>query len=450
MGLLSGPQTRDLRAAYEGIAIMGIHQELTERTRAVLPSWLALYYDEPIAIDRGEGRTVWDLEGNEYLDFFGGILTTMTAHSLPEVTAAINEQAAKVLHTSTLYLNQPMVELAEMVVEMSGIPDAKVFFTPSGTEANDAAMLLATAYRKSNQVLALRNSYHGRSFTAIALTSHRAWSPTGYSGLNVHYVQGPYKVRSPYRELDDAAFIDAAVEDLRQVIDMMTSGDVACMIVEPIQGVGGFATPPDGFFGAFKEVLDEYGILFVSDEVQTGWGRTGHHLWGYEAHGLTPDILTFAKGIGNGLAIGGVVARREIMDCIGANSISTFGGNPLAAAGALANLRYLVENDLQGNALKTGAQLYEALLPVCDETPWILELRGRGLMLAIETVKPGTLEPDEDRAGRLLEECKNRGLLVGKGGLYGNVVRIAPPMTVTEIEIETASQIIAESVSVID
>lgn len=450
MGLLSGPQTRDLRAAYEGIAIMGIHQELTERTRAVLPSWLALYYDEPIAIDRGEGRTVWDLEGNEYLDFFGGILTTMTAHSLPEVTAAINEQAAKVLHTSTLYLNQPMVELAEMVVEMSGIPDAKVFFTPSGTEANDAAMLLATAYRKSNQVLALRNSYHGRSFTAIALTSHRAWSPTGYSGLNVHYVQGPYKVRSPYRELDDAAFIDAAVEDLRQVIDMMTSGDVACMIVEPIQGVGGFATPPDGFFGAFKEVLDEYGILFVSDEVQTGWGRTGHHLWGYEAHGLTPDILTFAKGIGNGLAIGGVVARREIMDCIGANSISTFGGNPLAAAGALANLRYLVENDLQGNALKTGAQLYEALLPVCDETPWILELRGRGLMLAIETVKPGTLEPDEGRAGRLLEECKNRGLLVGKGGLYGNVVRIAPPMTVTEIEIETASQIIAESVSVID
>ncbi|MDK1010386.1 MAG: aspartate aminotransferase family protein [Actinomycetota bacterium] len=429
---------------------MGIHQELTERTRAVLPSWLALYYDEPIAIDRGEGRTVWDLEGNEYLDFFGGILTTMTAHSLPEVTAAINEQAAKVLHTSTLYLNQPMVELAEMVVEMSGIPDSKVFFTPSGTEANDAAMLLATAYRKSNQVLALRNSYHGRSFTAIALTSHRAWSPTGYSGLNVHYVQGPYKVRSPYRELDDAAFIDAAVEDLRQVIDMMTSGDVACMIVEPIQGVGGFATPPDGFFGAFKEVLDEYGILFVSDEVQTGWGRTGHHLWGYQAHGLTPDILTFAKGIGNGLAIGGVVARREIMDCIGANSISTFGGNPLAAAGALANLRYLVENDLQGNALKTGAQLYEALLPVCDETPWILELRGRGLMLAIETVKPGTLEPDEDRAGRLLEECKNRGLLVGKGGLYGNVVRIAPPMTVTEIEIETASQIIAESVSVID
>jgi len=429
---------------------MGIHQQLTERTRAVMPSWLALYYDEPIAIDRGEGRTVWDLEGNEYLDFFGGILTTMTAYSLPEVTAAINEQAAKVLHTSTLYLNEPMVELAEMVAEMSGIPDAKVFFTPSGTEANDAAMLLATSFRRSNQVLALRNSYHGRSFTAVALTSHRAWSPTGYSGLNVQYVQGPYKVRSPYKDLADDAFVDAAVEDLQQVIDMMTSGDVACMIAEPIQGVGGFATPPDGFFRRFKEVLDDYGILFVSDEVQTGWGRTGEHMWGYEAHGITPDIMTFAKGIGNGLSIGGVVARAEIMDCIGANSISTFGGNPLVSAGALANLKYLIEHDLQGNSLKQGSRLYESLLPVTEETPWILELRGKGLMLAIETVEPGSIEPDGARAGRLLEECRKRGLLIGKGGLYGNVLRIAPPMSVTEDEIDTAAEIIADSVSAID
>lgn len=429
---------------------MGIHQQLTERTRAVLPSWLALYYDEPIAIDRGEGRSVWDLEGNEYLDFFGGILTTMTAHSLPEVTAAINEQAAKVLHTSTLYLNQPMVELAEMVAEMSGIPDAKVFFTPSGSEANDAAILLATSYRKSNQVLALRNSYHGRSFTAIALTAHRSWSPTGYTGLNVQYVQGPYKIRSPYRDLDDDAFIDAAVDDLHQVIDMMTSGDVACMIAEPIQGVGGFATPPNGFFKRFKEVLDEYGILFVSDEVQTGWGRTGEHMWGYQAHGITPDIMTFAKGIGNGLSIGGVVAPAEIMDCIGANSISTFGGNPLVSAGALANLRYLMEHDLQGNALKQGSRLYESLLPVTDETPWILELRGKGLMLGIETVEPDSDTPDAARAGRLLEECRRRGLLIGKGGLYGNVLRVAPPMTVTEQEIDTASEIIADSVSAID
>lgn len=429
---------------------MGIHSELTARTRAVMPSWLALYYDEPIAIDRGEGRTVWDLEGNEYLDFFGGILTTMTAYSLPEVTAAINEQAAKVLHTSTLYLNEPMIELAEMVAEMSGIPDAKVFFTPSGSEAIDAAMLLATSFRRSNQVLALRNSYHGRSFTAIALTAHRSWSPTGFSGLNVQFVQGPYKVRSPYKDLPDDAFVDAAVADLRQVIDMMTSGDVACLIAEPIQGVGGFATPPDGFFGKFKEVLDEYGILFVSDEVQTGWGRTGEHMWGYQAHGITPDILTFAKGIGNGLSIGGVVARAEIMDCIGANSISTFGGNPLVAAGALANLRYLIEHDLQGNALKQGSRFYEALLPVVEEMPWILEIRGKGLMLALETVESGSIDPDTARASRLLEECRERGLLLGKGGLYGNVLRIAPPLSVTEQEIDTAVGILTDAIKAID
>jgi len=415
-----------------------------------MPSWLALYYDEPIAIDRGEGRTVWDLEGNEYLDFFGGILTTMTAYSLPEVTAAINEQAAKVLHTSTLYLNEPMIELAEMVAEMSGIPDAKVFFTPSGSEAIDAAMLLATSFRRSNQVLALRNSYHGRSFTAIALTAHRSWSPTGFSGLNVQFVQGPYKVRSPYKDLPDDAFVDAAVADLRQVIDMMTSGDVACLIAEPIQGVGGFATPPDGFFGKFKEVLDEYGILFVSDEVQTGWGRTGEHMWGYQAHGITPDILTFAKGIGNGLSIGGVVARAEIMDCIGANSISTFGGNPLVAAGALANLRYLIEHDLQGNALKQGSRFYEALLPVVEEMPWILEIRGKGLMLALETVESGSIDPDTARASRLLEECRERGLLLGKGGLYGNVLRIAPPLSVTEQEIDTAVGILTDAIRAID
>ena len=429
---------------------MGIHQELTERTRAVMPEWLALYYKEPIAIDRGVGRTVWDLEGNEYLDFFGGILTTMTAYSLPEVTAAINEQAAKVLHTSTLYLNEPMIELAELVAELSGIRDARVFFTPSGTEANDAAMLLATTYRRSNQVLALRNSYHGRSFTAIALTSHRSWSPTGYSGLNVQYVQGPYKARSPFKDLDDAAFIEAAVTDLRQVIDMMTSGDVAAMIAEPIQGVGGFATPPDGFFKAFKDVLDEYGILFVSDEVQTGWGRTGEHMWGYQAHDITPDMITFAKGLGNGLSIGGVVASADIMNCIGANSISTFGGTPLVSAGALANLKYLLEHDLQGNALKQGTRLYENLLPTCDETPWILELRGKGLMLGMETVDPGSDEPSAARAAQLLEECKDRGLLIGKGGLYGNVLRIAPPLTVTEQEIDTASGIIADAVAAID
>jgi 4-aminobutyrate aminotransferase len=425
---------------------MGAHEDLYARTRATLPAWLAIYYEQPIAIDHGEGRYVWDLEGNRYLDFFGGILTTMTGYSVPEVTEAIKEQAGKVLHTSTLYLSEPMVELAEQIAELSGIPDAKVFFTPSGTAANDAAIMLATAYRGSNQVLALRNSYHGRSFTAVAVTANRSWSPTAYTGLNVSFVHGGYKLRSPFGHLDDEAFTAACVDDLRQVIDMMTSGDVACFIAEPIQGVGGFATPPDGFFAAFKEVLDEYGILFISDEVQTGWGRTGENFWGYQAHGITPDIMTFAKGVGNGLALGGVVARAEIMDAFQANSISTFGGNPLATAGALANLKYLLDNDLQGNALKQGARMRDILEPVVNETEWIAEIRGKGLMLAIETVVADTGEPDADRASALMEGTKERGLLVGKGGLYGNVLRIAPPLSITDEETEEGAAIIADAI----
>ncbi|MBA2318111.1 MAG: aspartate aminotransferase family protein [Euzebyales bacterium] len=424
--------------------------DLYARERAVLPSWLAVYYDQPIAIERGEGRHVWDVEGTRYLDFFGGILTTMTGYSVPEVVDAIREQAGKILHTSTLYVSQPMVELAEMIAELSRIPDAKVFLTTSGTEANDAALLLCTAYRRSNQVLAMRNSYHGRSFSTIAITGNRSWSATSLSGLSVSYVHGGYRLRSPFRDLDDDAYIAACVQDLRDVIDMMTAGDVACLIAEPIQGVGGFATPPDGLFGAFSEVLAEHGIPFICDEVQTGWGRTGEHFWGYQAHGATPDLLTFAKGVGNGVALGGVVARAEIMDCLPANSISTFGGNPLSSAAALANLRYLLDHDLQTNAAKVGAHLRGLLQPVVDATDGLAELRGKGLMLAVETVKPGGgIEPDAAAAAALLEETRRRGVLVGKGGLYGNVLRIAPPLSVTAEEVDEAAAAFAAAVDAV-
>ncbi len=428
---------------------MTTNQELLERRYKVSPSWLAIYHDEPIAIDRGEGRHVWDVEGNRYLDFFGGILTTMVGHSVPEITAAIQEQAAKVVHTSTLYLSEPAIELAERVTELSGIPDAKVFFTTSGSEATDAAILLATTYRRSNQVLAMRNSYHGRSFTAVAVTSHRSWSPTSLSGINVNFVQGAYPLRSPFRGFDPDALIEASVDDLRQVIDMMTAGDVACLLAEPIQGVGGFATPPDGLFGALKKVCDDYGILYISDEVQTGWGRTGENFWGYQAHGITPDIMTFAKGVGNGVTLGGVVARAEIMDSIGSNSISTFGGNPLSAAAGNATIDYLLKHDLQSNSLQLGRILADGLRPAVADADWIAELRGKGLMLAIETVKPGSLDPAPELAGELSERCKQAGLLIGKGGLYGNVLRIAPPLTVTEEEINEGTAVLTEAIGAI-
>jgi 4-aminobutyrate aminotransferase len=426
---------------------MTTNAELHERYRAILPSYTKPLYAQPISIDRGQGGYVWDVEGNRYLDFFGGVLTTMVGHNNPVVTKAVQEQAAKVMHTSTLYLSEPMIELAEAIGAESGIPDARVFFTTSGSEANDTAILLATSYRKSNQVLAMRNSYHGRSFTAQAITSHSSWSSTSLSGLSVNFVQGAYKLRSPFKDLDDEAFTKACVDDLQQVIDMMTAGDVACLIAEPIQGVGGFTTPPDGFFGEMHKELANHGILFVADEVQTGWGRTGEHFWGYQAHGIQPDMLTFAKGVGNGITLAGIVARAEIMDTISVLSFSTFGGNPLSCAAGLATLKYVKDNDLQGNAKKMGERFFSALSPVVESTPWLAELRGRGLMLAFEVTGEDGYAPDAARAAEVLEACKDRGLLVGKGGLYGNVIRITPMLDVTSDELDEGITALVDAIA---
>ncbi|OAH10670.1 aspartate aminotransferase family protein [Streptomyces jeddahensis] len=419
-------------------------KDLYDRHRAVLPDWLALYYDDPIEITHGEGRHVWDAEGNKYLDFFGGILTTMTAHALPEVTKAVSEQAGRIIHSSTLYLNRPMIELAERIAALSGIPDARVFFTTSGTEANDTALLLATTYRRSNQILAMRNSYHGRSFSSIGITGNRGWSPTSLSPLGTLYVQGGVRGRGPFAQLSDDEFIAACVADLEDMLGQ-TRGGVAALIAEPIQGVGGFTSPPDGLYAAFRQVLQRHGILWIADEVQTGWGRTGDHFWGWQAHGQAgpPDILTFAKGIGNGMSIGGVVARAEVMNSLDANSISTFGGSPVTMAAGLANLAYLLEHDLQGNARRVGGLLIERLRGICAQLPVVREVRGRGLMIGIELVKPGTDEANLEAAAAVLEEARAGGLLIGKGGGHStSVLRIAPPLSLTVAEAEEGAAIL--------
>ncbi|MFD9811725.1 aspartate aminotransferase family protein [Streptomyces sp. NPDC059080] len=417
---------------------------LLARHRAVLPSWLDLYYERPLELTHGVGRHVWDAEGNRYLDFFGGILTTMTAHALPEVTAAVTAQAGRILHTSTLYLSRPMVELAERIAALSGIPDARVFFTTSGTEANDTALLLATAYRRSNQILAMRNSYHGRSFSTVAITGNRSWSPTSLSPLQTLYVHGGVRSRGPYAGLGDAAYIAACVADLEDVL-AQTAGGVAALIAEPVQGVGGFTSPPDGLYAAFREVLDRHGILWISDEVQTGWGRTGDHFWGWQAHAGNgpPDLLTFAKGIGNGMSLGGVVARAEVMDAMSAHSISTFGGSPVTVAAGLANLTYLLDHDLQGNARRVGGLLLERLRAVAAGSDLVREVRGRGLMTGVELVRPGTDEPSAAAASLVVEAARERGLLVGKGGQGGACLRIAPPMTLNVAEAEEGAELLA-------
>jgi 4-aminobutyrate aminotransferase len=422
--------------------------ELWERHRAVMPSWLAVYYEEPLEIVSGSGRRVTGADGRTYLDFFGGILTNAIGYDVAEISDAVRRQVdTGVLHTSTLYLIRQQVELAERIARLSGIPDAKVFFTNSGTEANEAALMLATQYRRSNQVLAMRNSYHGRAFATVAITGNRGWSASSLSPVDVSYVHGGYRYRSPFRDMDDPDYIAACTDDLREVIETTTAGDVACLIAEPIQGVGGFSLPPDGLFGAFKPVLDEYGILFVSDEVQTGWGRTGTGFWGIDAHQVVPDAMTFAKGLGNGMAIGGVVARGDLMDCLTANSISTFGGNPVATSAASAVIDYVLDHHLQANARRQGERLLSGLRDLQGKYDVIGDVRGKGLMIGLEFVEPGTMRPNPPAATAVLEHTRQGGLLVGKGGLYGNVIRLAPPMTLTDEETSEGLQILTDAVA---
>ena len=423
------------------------HDELKARHEAVLPQWMPLYYEEPIELVRGEGFRVWDSEGNEYLDFFGGIVTTISGHAVPEIVETVREQAGKILHSSTLYLIANQVRLAEKLVELAPISgDKKVFFTVSGTEANEAALLFATRYRGSSEVIALRSSYHGRSFATMGITGQSTWSPTSRTALDVRYLANPYRYRCPFCK-DEPRCNLLCADDLRGLIEAETTGHVAAFIAEPIQGVGGFIEAPPGYFERVKEILDETGILLISDEVQTAFGRTGDHFWGIEAHGVEPDLVVMAKGLGNGLSIGAVMGRSEIIDSISPNlHLSTFGGNHVSTAGALANLNYILDNDLQKNAAEVGGYLKERMLEMAEKHSVIGEVRGRGLMLGIELVGPGG-EPDPEAAVRLLEACRERGLLVGKGGIKANAIRISPPMIVTREAAEGAAAILEEALA---
>ncbi|MBO4141505.1 aspartate aminotransferase family protein [Micromonospora tulbaghiae] len=421
--------------------------DLLARHRAVLPTWMPLYYAEPLELVAGSGRRVTDAAGRTYLDFFGGVLTTMVGHDIPEIREAVERQLRTgLVHTSTLYLIRQQVELAEKIARLSGIPDARVFFTNSGTEANEAALLVATNHRRSHQILAVRNSYHGRSYATMGVTGNRGWSASALNPLQVAWLHSGERLRGLLARLDAADRVDAAVEDLREVLATQTAGDVACLIAEPVQGVGGFVHGPDGLFAAWKKVLDEHGILLISDEVQTGWGRTGEHFWGYQAHGVTPDLLTFAKGIGNGFALAGVVGRAEVLESVPAISFSTFGGNPVSTAAGNAVLDYLLDHDLQANAARVGAILGDGLRAATAGLDQVAEVRGKGLMLAVEFVHPGTVEPDAALTTRVFEACRAGGLLVGKGGLYGNVIRMGPPLTLTEDEAREGLAIMVDAI----
>jgi 4-aminobutyrate aminotransferase len=426
--------------------------ELLARHRAVIPNWVGIYYDEPIEIVSGQGCRVTDGQGHTYLDFFAGILTNMLGYDVPEVREAVQRQIATgIVHTSTLYLIRNQVELAEKIIKLSGIPNAKVFFTNSGTEANETALLAALTARQANQVLGMRGSYHGRSFGVVAVTGVAAWKMSSLDPFGTHYLHGTDRQLPGYRDLSDAEYIKVCVDDLRALLSAgVHPADVGCLLAEPVQGVGGFTMAPDGLFAAYKEVLDEHGILLISDEVQTGWGRTGEHFWGISAHGVTPDAMTFAKGLANGFAIGGVVARGELLDGIRGNGISTFGGNPLATAAANATLDYVLSHDLQRNAAVTGRIIIEGLREAAATLDIVGGVRGKGLMFAVDLVDPATGKASPPLAAKMLEATRERGLLVGKGGLYGHTLRMAPPLTLSEAEAKEGLGILLDALTAVN
>jgi 4-aminobutyrate aminotransferase len=408
------------------------------------------YYAEPLVIRSAKNQFVYDADGHEYLDFFGGIVTISVGHCNDEVNRRVHEQSERLQHVSTVFATEPQLALAKKIASVT--PDGKLsksFFTNSGTEANEVAILAARMYTGSTEVIALRHSYHGRSSLAMALSGAGPWR-LGMPQPGVLHAHNAYCYRCPFGATYPNCEI-ACARDLDELIRTTTSGRIAGFIAEPIQGVGGFVTPPREYFPIVAEIVRRYGGIFISDEVQTAWGRTGGKWFGIEHWGVTPDVITSAKGLGNGTPIGVTVARPEIADAVRGLTISTFGGNPVATAAAKAVLDFIDGHDLRRNAAETGAYLRAHLDALKEKHTLIGDVRGMGLMQAIELVKDrATKEPAAEATAAVMEAARERRLLVGKGGLYGNVIRVSPPLNIGRADVDEFAVRLDAALSALD
>ncbi|MBX3282629.1 MAG: aspartate aminotransferase family protein [Acidobacteria bacterium] len=397
---------------------------------------VAMYYKEPIALVKGEGEYVWDADGNRYLDAFGGVLTVSVGHANPEVNAAIIEQTKTLQHTSALYANGPQSDLAEKLAEITPGDLKKSFFTSSGTEADDTAIMAAKLATGRSEIVVLRHSYSGRSATALSSVGHASWRPIASQVAGIVHARAPYCYRCPWKMTPDNCGA-ACAEDVRDVIETTTTGEIAAFMAEPIMGVGGFIVPPDGYFERVEEITRKHGGLFIADEVQTAWGRTGDKWFGIQHTNVKPDIITSAKGMANGVPVGWTIATADVADKFPGLTFATFGGNPVSMTAGIAVIKFIEDKDLLTNCRVVGDYFRGRLEELKEKHSIIGDVRGRGLMQGIELVKDReTKEPAADAVLKVFEETKRQGVLIGKGGLYGNVIRTGMMLNSTKDNVD--------------
>ncbi len=421
---------------------MNTQEILNKHDQYVFPSVIT-YYEEPLPFERGEGKYLYGVDGRRYLDFFGGILTVSVGHCHPQVTERICDQVRTLQHTSTLYPHANMANLAEKFAQIAPGKLQKSFFTNSGTEANETAIMLAKVYTDAQEIIALRHGYSGRSALSMTLTGHSSWRVGGTQLLGIKHAHNAYCYRCSFNRQYPDCDLECAY-DVEELIQTTTSGRVAALIAEPIQGVGGFITPPPEYFPIVVDIVRRYGGVFICDEVQTGFGRTGGKWFGIEHWGVQPEVITCAKGIANGAPMGATVATAEVADSFQGLTISTFGGNPVSCAAAQATIEVIEEENLVSNAQVVGDYLREKLEGLKEKYSLVGDVRGMGLMQGVELVREGK-EPAKQEILQVFEATRRRGLLIGKGGLYGNVIRISPPLNIGKADVDEAIRVLDQA-----
>ncbi len=421
--------------------------EIVSKHKDYLFNCVATYYKDPLVLDHGKGQYLFDVDGKRYLDFLGGIVTISVGHANEKVTSKIKAQVDRLQHASTLFPSEPMVALAEKMAQIAPGKLQKSYFTNSGSEANEVAVLTARMHTGNYDILALRHGYSGHTQLAKSLTGLGTWRKAGIIPSGIIHAPGPYCYRCPYGLTYPSCELHCA-KDVEEVIKTSTGGAVAGLLAETIQGLGGVVVPPPGYFKIVATIVRNYGGLFISDEVQTGFGRTGKRWFGIEHWEVEPDMMTMAKGMANGTPIGCTITRPEIADSYKGLTISTFGGNPVTSVAAKATIDLIEEDRLMDHTETAGKRFREGLDALKEKHASVGDVRGMGLMLGVELVKDRkTKEPATDLANKVLERARANGLVIGKGGLYANVLRMSPPLNIPVADIDQAVAILDKSLA---